>query len=401
MEAGGPENGGPLRAGAEIDDETDMQLTILETVRRMLRPAREISPEAIAAYQSRRTTPHKQNLCNAPFNNLYFTVKGSVGHCWLTIAELFSDQWGPDRSIHDIWFNGPLRRVREAVAAGNLHTYCKVCEHNILCGRRPLAQAYDNDYPLTDYPSMIEMELSNLCNLECVMCNGDLSSLIRQNREQKKPLVSPYNEQFVEQLVEFLPHLRELRFNGGEPFLHKLVFQIFDKVRTHNPAVMITMATNGTVLSKKVRAAIEDLNMYVNLSLDSLTKETYEAIRLNATFDQVLENLHAMRQMVQARARTMCIMVNPMRMNWHELPEFVRFCSANQLYLWFNTIQRPKELALWNLPRPQLREIHATLAAATFDENPQCPFTCGAVHNYREFVDGQLRSWIDSDEQLK
>lgn len=378
-----------------------MQLTILETVRRMLRPPRELSPKALATYQDRRATPHKQNVCNAPFNNLYFTVKGSVGHCWLTIAELFSDQWGPDRSVHDIWFNGPLRRVREAVAAGNLHTYCKVCEHNILCGRRPLAQAYDNDYPITEYPSMIEMELSNLCNLECVMCNGDLSSLIRQNREKKKPLVSPYDESFVQQLVEFLPHLKELRFNGGEPFLHKLVYQILDEARRHNPAVMITMATNGTVLSKKVRAALEDLNMYINLSLDSLTKDIYEGIRINAKFEEVLENLHEMRQILQAKNRTMCIMVNPMRMNWHELPNYVRFCSEHKLYLWFNTIQKPKHLALWNLSRKELQHIHSELAAATFEEAPGCPFAAGAVHNYREFVDGQLLSWIESTEQLK
>ncbi len=366
-----------------------------------LRPAQSLPEGVVQAYQARRETPHRQHLCNAPFNNLYFTVKGEVGCCWLTIGEEFSDHWSKDRSVHEIWFNGLMKNVREAVAARNLHTYCHVCEHNIQSGRRPLAQAYDNPIPLGPYPSMMEIELSNLCNLECVMCNGDLSSSIRKHRDQLPPLPTVYDEQFVEQLVEFIPHLHELRFNGGEPFLHKLVYQILDKVLLHHPALRVTMATNGTVASSKVLRYLRDVNMYVNLSLDSLTKEIYEKIRINATFEKVLDHLHQFREIIQSQGRTICIMVNPMRMNWHEMPEFVRFCNRYQLYLWFNTIQKPVELALWNLPRPELVNIYDYLRGQQFETDPHSPFECGNEHNYREFVEVQVRSWIEHPEELK
>ena len=49
----------------------------------------------------------------------------------------------------------------------------------IKTGNRPLAAAYDNEHPIGEWPTMLELELSNLCNLECVMCNGELSSKIR------------------------------------------------------------------------------------------------------------------------------------------------------------------------------------------------------------------------------
>lgn len=58
---------------------------------------------------------------------------------------------------------------------------------------------------------------------------------------------SPYNDAFVEQLEEFIPHLKELRFNGGEPFLINAVFRIFEKVEKLNPKLKIVIATNGTV----------------------------------------------------------------------------------------------------------------------------------------------------------
>jgi MoaA/NifB/PqqE/SkfB family radical SAM enzyme len=78
---------------------------------------------------------------------------------------------------------------------------------------------------------MMELEIENTCNLECVMCIGELSSAIRKNRDKLPPIKSPYNEAFVEQLEEFIPHLKELRFNGGEPFLINSVFRIFEKWR--------------------------------------------------------------------------------------------------------------------------------------------------------------------------
>jgi MoaA/NifB/PqqE/SkfB family radical SAM enzyme len=48
------------------------------------------------------------------------------------------------------------------------------------------------------YPSMLELELNNTCNLECVMCIGELSSSIRKNREKLPAIRSPYDEAFVE-----------------------------------------------------------------------------------------------------------------------------------------------------------------------------------------------------------
>ncbi len=368
---------------------------------RPLAPSVRLPDDVAEPFNAKRETTQRQHLCNAPFNNLYFTIKGEVGCCWLTIGEVFSDRWSPTRSVHEIWFQGLMKRVREAVAERNLHTYCKVCEHNIVSGRRPLAQAYDNEYPLGDYPSMMEMELSNLCNLECLMCNGDLSSRIRRNRDKLPPLPPAYTDQFVDELVEFLPHLRELRFNGGEPFLHKMVYKILDKVIEHNPNLMITMATNGTVVSTAVLRYLEQTNMYVNISLDSLTKEIYEGIRVNSKFEVVQRNFHTIRQAIQAKGRTMCVMVNPMRMNWHEMPEFVRFCNQWNVNLWFNTIQKPLELALWNLPRERLVEIYDTLSAVEFDHDAGNPFHGGNMHNYGEFVHVQLRSWIDRPELLK
>ena len=353
-----------------------------------------IPDDKLAIYEKGRL-PHGGYTCNAPFNNMYFTIEGGVGCCWLTIGEVFSEKWGPGRTIRDIWFGSLFEKIRESIKANDLHSYCKVCEANVLNGRRPLAQAYDNTYPMTQYPAIMEMEVSNLCNLECIMCNGDLSSRIRKNRERREPLVSPYNDEFVEQIKEFIPYLSELRFNGGEPFLHKFVYKILDQVAILKPDVRVTIATNGTVFSKLVQRYFESINININLSLDSLTPDIYESIRVNSNFELVTKNLESFRELCKKNNRNMCIMVNPMRMNWHELPNFVRFANERDVHLWFNTIQRPLHVALWNLPKEKLQEIYTFLKNQTFEFDENNRWQRGNVWDYFQFVDRQIHSWCE------
>jgi MoaA/NifB/PqqE/SkfB family radical SAM enzyme len=81
-----------------------------------------------------------------------------------------------------------------------------------------------------NYPRVMEFELSNECNLECVMCNGYFSSSIRKNREKLPASVSPYNDQFVDELDQFIPHLTDAKFLGGEPFMIDIYLKIWERI---------------------------------------------------------------------------------------------------------------------------------------------------------------------------
>src|SRR5690606_3963140 len=110
------------------------------------------------------------------------------------------------------------------------------------------------------------------------------------------------------------------------------------------------IATNGTILNHKVKNWLDRLNIHINFSLDSLTADIYEEIRVNAKFSRVMETFEYFRNYTRERGRVMCVMVNPMRNNWHEMPEFIRFANKNNVNIWFNTIHRPIEWAIWSLP---------------------------------------------------
>jgi len=330
---------------------------------------------------------------------MYFNVHGDCAPCWLTF--LNPDSY-PQKSVREIWFGETFQNLRNSLLEYDLTHKCNVCLKNLQTGNHTsvLARAYDVN-EIQEYPTMLELEVANICNLECVMCIGELSSSIRKNREKLPPLTSPYDDAFADQLEEFIPNLKELRFNGGEPFLIPLVFKMFEKVERLNPKLKIVIATNGTVLNNKVKDWLGRLNIHINFSLDSLTDNIYETIRVNAKFTRVMEHFDFYHAYCRDNKRTMCIMVNPMRNNWHEMPEFVRLANGRNVNLWFNTIHRPKEWAIWSLSSGQLQEIQTTLSAVDFGE--QAGATSIATYNigvYRNLADVQIRNWMrEADER--
>ena len=293
-------------------------------------------------------------ICNAPFNNMYFTVRGTASPCWKTTDHC--DNWSSSRSIMDIWKGDKFTKYRNSIKQNKFINRCKECKKDIDNDIWPLANAYSS-YPVNDWPSMMELELSNQCNLECIMCNGTLSSGIRKNRDKLPPLPVIYDNSFVDQLNEFIPHLTELRFNGGEPLAQKIVLDICENVSKIKPELKVNIATNGTVYNKNVKKLLDNNNIHLNISIDSLIKERYEKIRINGNFDVLMKNFKLFKNYCHKNKRDLCIMVNPMRNNWDEMISFVRWTHKHKVKLWYNTILYPEHLAIFNLPSDELIKI--------------------------------------------
>jgi cyclic pyranopterin phosphate synthase len=327
-------------------------------------------------------------ICKAPVNNMYFTVFGTVAPCWLTVGAI--DRWSPERSIRDIWFGEHYQRIRDNITNNIFVGKCAECKKDLDNNVWPLAKAYE-EFPVREYPSLIELELSNQCNLECIMCSGVLSSGIRKNRDKLPPLPQIYDESFREQLKEFIPHLQELRINGGEPFAQKIVLDICEDVAQLNPGLKVNIATNGTVYNKRVQKILDMCNIHINISIDSLIPERYAEIRINGDLEVLLNNFKIFNKYCKDGNKDLCIMVNPMRQNWDEMVDFVKWTHENQVKLWYNTIRYPEHCAIWNLSTEELKTIYETLKNKLDTEINK------RYSNYEKIdhlVNHQIRTWL-------
>lgn len=367
--------------------------TLLNKILSITQPSKSDVTNAFEYYQNTRNKRSRKHLCNAPFNSLYFNVSGQGAPCWLTLDA--QDNY-PNKTIKEIWNSQKINSIRTAIENKDLEKHCNTCLQNIKNGNHTtvLSKLYDYEYQITDYPSVMEFELSNTCNLECVMCKGELSSTIRKHREQLPPINIPYDTEFVSQLVEFIPHLKEAKFLGGEPFLIDIYFDIWEKMIEINPKIKITITTNGAIYNERVKRVLEHLKCNIILSLDSVREETYQTIRLRGNFNKVILNLSYFLEYTKKYHTYMGISANPMKVNWIEIPEIVEFCNKKQVQLWLNTIIYPHAHAMWTMSSVDLEKAYKFLSEYTFNLDKNDSLISSNILHYQNFVQNQVQVWM-------
>jgi sulfatase maturation enzyme AslB (radical SAM superfamily) len=201
------------------------------------------------------------------------------------------------------------------------------------------------------------------------MCNGEYSQTVRQMREKKDKYVNPYDEAFVEKIKPFFPHLKEAAFTGGEVFLIKIYYDIWNAMAEVNPDIRISITTNGTILNSRVKKYLEKLKFNITISLDSVHKDNFEQIRRFSNFDKYLENFEYFQQYTQTKNTFFTVKICPMRQNWHEIPDIIRFLNEKDVLFQFNNVVFPSYVALWNLSSTELNKIVQFLKGQKFEAN--------------------------------
>jgi MoaA/NifB/PqqE/SkfB family radical SAM enzyme len=310
----------------------------------------------------------------------------------------------PDQSIEEIWRGAKMQELRDQLERNELPAGCDFCAGQICAGLSwPLAERFDRlagPTPRADnrgvgHPSRMEFELSNKCNLECIMCSGLLSSSIRANRDQLPPLPLHYDQQFVDQLRPFIPDLKEASFYGGEPFLIDIYYSIWELFIKRNPACSITITTNATVYTAKVKRVLEKLNCQIIVSLDSIEKDTYESIRVNADFARTIENLDAFIAINRRKGKSPSLAACPMVSNWREIPKIVEFANRRGMRIHFPTVLYPEHTSLRGLPAAE----KAAIAQFYRSSHSGLHLSAVARHNKRRLDDyaRQIEYWIGED----
>lgn len=342
---------------------------------------RSLNSTQYATYNRYRPEGAKPIFCYLPFNSLTFSMTGNVYVCNYNKNILLGRY--PENTIDEIWNGAPAQKLREHMRHNDLEYGCNHCKFYFDKGKftnlRPLAFDKYHEHTTGDYPRVMEFELSNECNLECQMCNGNVSSSIRKNQDKLPPLPNPYDDAFVEQLKPYFKNLREAKFYGGEPFLIPIYFKIWDEIARVNPNCNLFLITNGSHWNKKIESLLQTLNLDIAISIDSLEKERLEKIRKNIVHEKLMENIHRFNRVLKAKGKTMSLSFTVQQENWQELPNFIRFCNEIEVCVYVSYLDSPKQYAIAEMSKPELQHIHSTLSKEIFPEtnallrhNAQC-----------------------------
>ncbi len=342
-----------------------------------------LSPDSERKYNLQRTTSNTGVACWAPFRSMYFGFRGNTSVCCYNKMHVIGTY--PSQSIREIWFGAKADEIRQSLSKNDFSLGCQGC-HELITAENYSGLPAKNFDPLpvhsNRFPSKIDFELSNECNLECIMCRGEFSSAIRRNREKLPPIPTAYDARFVDQLEEFIPYLENSHFLGGEPFMIPIYIDIWERMIEINPKIRISVQTNGTILTQRIKNLMEKITFEIAVSIDSIYEENYQLIRKNGNFAQLMEIISYFRNYCRERNANFHLSYCPMVQNWEELPDVIAFANKLDCAVFFNTVSFPQECALPFLSSERLEKIIAQLSRAHLPNGTKIE-----VHNKKAYSD--------------
>ena len=338
-------------------------------------------------------------LCAAPSSNLYLAPTGEVRSCCASQLVL-GNLW--DQSLPEIWTGSLRQRLEERLRVGDLGLGCDECaaqlhleghDFALMAGYDALHERSDPSPDTSDLPVSIEFELSNICNLQCIQCNGESSSAIRHHREGRTRLRSPYGEAFFEDLRTFIPRLSCATFAGGEPFLEQRNYRVWEMVRELNPRLPVTVVTNATRWNRRTSSALDGLNVDFRISLDGATPDVFESIRKGADFGEVMRNIADIIAHVSRAGGSVSINHCLMAQNVHEFPEMVLLAERSGVMLNVLVVRDPPWCSVLGMPKEELRKAVDRLRQASDGLLPQLRLNRALW--LREL--DRLSAWVSAD----
>jgi sulfatase maturation enzyme AslB (radical SAM superfamily) len=301
-------------------------------------------------------------FCPAPWITISTDVNGSIRPCCRYEQPQrqteYKMPWMKDGDLLELYNGSEMQAVRQAFLDGKEPQECNWCWSEESVGIKSFRQKYlEKNYSYsTTYaiPQILDLKLSNVCNLKCRMCGPQASSSIAKEENKQKEywlsskIIGTENEQlFFEQ---WLPNMKELELTGGEPFFSKenklLISKIVDSGFAQN--IKISITTNAMFY---IPTLLEKINSFkkvtISLSVDDI-ESRLEYARSGAKWDIIDRNIKLLLQNYPQFEILIYRTVNCF--NIFYLDELDRYALDSNINVVNGVLHSPDYLSIKNLP---------------------------------------------------
>jgi predicted O-methyltransferase YrrM len=287
------------------------------------------------------TSQAKRPLCSLPWFQIDIRYTGQVQPCCMmgTIGTIHAEE------LMQIWNGERYRQLRHRLASHDLqYTPCESCTHRLQGNWQEFPvyalkddaarkanfdvalEHYNNgDLLLTSRPVSYRMDVTNECNLSCVMCDQNHDP--KSNRER-------FPRVFIDRFFEngYFAAAGEIVLVGGEPLFVDESLEILKRAASVGPGeCQLNLQTNGLLMGKNWEEIKAFKNAYFAISIDGCTPDTYEKIRRGGRWSNLCSMLDRIKAVVESETwrnwKTYHAHV-VMRSNILELPVMLNFAHA-------------------------------------------------------------------------
>jgi molybdenum cofactor biosynthesis enzyme MoaA len=302
----------------------------------------------------------ESNFCPLPFAHTNISTDGTYQICCrhktpqqhkLNIKEFPFTHWKNSDYVNE---------VTHSFLENQQHPGCSRCWDEELLGQKSYRGRIHNEYSIFkidanhDQLTTIEVQLENLCNLTCLMCDEQSSSAILA--ENKKLKINAFQQtdfswndiafDHLYQILKMEPKIINIR--GGEPLYNKKLLGIIEKLPDYIcKKSVLHITTNATVWNDKWAQAIKKFKLVrVMFSLDA-TKDLYEYIRYPGIWKTVETNINQIIKINNVKPLINCVVQN---LNINRLSDIINLSLKQNLWLTLDQLTSPDYLSMTNLP---------------------------------------------------
>jgi len=232
----------------------------------------------------------------------------------------------------------PVKRILERVKfipfkAGQISSRIDRIKNTIFL-RKNTTRAYlnhihNNTFPLM--PKKLTLMLTSLCNLKCEFCD------IPERNYQKKELSKDEAIKIINSAAKL--GIEYLEITGGEPFLHKDLFEVIDYA--HSKEIKINITTNGLLIKENLTRIAKSKINHISISIDGLEKTHDQLRNQQGTYKRTLEGIELLKE--QCRNVKISINFVVTNKNVYELKQAFDYFKAKNINVsFFPVINKPK-----------------------------------------------------------
>lgn len=324
---------------------------------------------------------NEKTFCIGPYTEVRINPNGSMNFCHYADTDLIPPGDNIQKLTVGEYFRAgdSVTRTRNILEQGGYVDRCHRCykneENNILSfrHRRNIQAAI---FPGKDFlpslaqsqhriigsnPRFYHVSLSNLCNLSCMMCRPEFSSLLTSTMKKIKiipdsvPVLEDWtqNEQTWQAFVDHLlanDQIVCLHFMGGEPLYHKKFIELIDRlVQEDHTNFHLTFVSNGTIYNRDI---IEKLSKFqsvaMEISIESLDSSN-DYIRFPGNYQQIKQNIEAYCQH-RSEKFSLVLRTVPQLLSISHYEQIMYFAQQQKIMIDSNVLHDPDFLKLNLLP---------------------------------------------------
>ncbi|MBJ6751548.1 radical SAM protein [Geomonas anaerohicana] len=289
----------------------------------------------------------KVPFCFYPFYFMEFAFFGKVFSCCPAHVKKEIGNIGT-QTIAEIWNGDYIRFMRSELLKGDWENTCdpscpfvqdfihnnKFQSLDDLVKNQRITRSIAEEITagrttLTSMPTVFNFCNSDICNLDCIMC---CCKGMKSDTDLTK---KAYDDAF-----KYLPTLKTLALSGsGDPFACTDTRNLLMSFEGHKyPETKIQLLTNGLLLPKFWDQVKHNNFSFIGISIDAASKETYELIRKNGRWDDLLRALDFINS-IRERFSGVMINMTVMKHNYHEIEKFLELGVKYNFGVSFNEVR--------------------------------------------------------------